>query len=918
MKNVVLVCLAVLFLIPACLYSQVFYLNNGFTNGGNVRSCNGQFKDSNPYGNYTYNETYTVTFQTDSATGQAMQLEFDTLDIAKGDTMFIYDGPSTSAKLVTILTNKDGVPFSIRATALNKSGSLTVKFTSDNNDVSSGWNAHLICKSPCQSISVQLATSPPADANGFINICKGGTITFSGKGLYNQNNLYYHQSDTTAKYLWTFSDGKDTAGIFANQIKRTFTTEGGTIAQLALMDQNECYNTLPVQVKVRTSLTPTFNIKPPSLCINDTTRLVARPAYPEAVFSNLPVYSDNKPLNDGVGKCYETSINVNQFAPLQKLVSINELDGILLNMEHSFLGDITIAITAPNGVKVFLKKQVGTTNDWASFLGEPVDEPFPNSPLASMPGKGYDYLFSPTPTYGTMASEKGKYNYSYIDKAGQSQVNHFYLPEGNYASEENLSALVGTQLNGLWTIEVCDNFKEDNGFIFYWTIRFKPSVYPDSEVYTSVVASQQWFNSPGIVSAKDSVAYISLPQQGIYNYTYRVTDQFGCYVDTTVQLAVHPFPLKPNLGNDALICLGKTVKVTITNPQPATTYTWSTGAVNDTTQTITKAGSYSVTAYNSFGCKLIDTIVIVDNEPIGISLGKDTLYCASNPLKLEPSITGNIASYVWNTGETSAGIITKQAGTFVVTGKTNSGCQVSDSILLGANPADLFQLPQDTIICMGTSYRLTVNTPAGSSFSWDDGFTNNQRLITGGNYALTVNYQGCRKKDEMLVGIQPVPVVNLGADTTICIGFDLPLKVFYPAASYLWNDGSTANNLVARSSGLYWIQTNLARCTFRDSINITQRRCECRVKMPNAFSPNGDGVNDEYKPEISCFPKDYQLSIFNRYGQLLFNTKDFNQYWKGTQKDKPLPVGTYYYILTYFNVDTRQNEQYKGGITLLR
>ena len=918
MKNAVLVCLALFFLLPACLYSQVYYLNNGFTNGGNVRNCSGKFKDSNPFGSYTYNENYSVTFNTDSAAGQAVQLEFDTLDIAMGDTMFVYDGTSTSSKLLTTLTNKAGVPLSLRATALNKSGSLTIRFKSDNNDLSSGWNANLICKSPCQSIAVQLTTIPAADANGFINICKGASITFSGKGSYNQNNLYYHQSDTTAKYLWTFSDGKDTSGIFANQFKRTFTTEGGTIAQLALLDQNECYNTVPVQVKIRTSLTPTFNIKTPALCITDTLRLVAKPLYPEAVFSNLPVYSDNKPLNDGVGKCYETSINVTQFLPQQKLVNLNELDGILINMEHSFLGDITIAIRAPNGVKVYLKRGVGTTAGWESFLGEPVDEPFPNSPLSSKPGKGYDYLFSPNPKFGTMDFEKGKYKYSYTDKAGQKQVDHTYLPEGSYAAEDSLSALLGTTLNGLWTIEVCDNFQEDNGFIFYWTIKFKPSVYPDSEVYSSYVSSQQWQNSPGIISAKDSIAFISLPQQGTYNYSYRVTDEFGCSVDTTVQLTVNPYPLKPNLGNDASVCLGKTVIVSITNPQPATTYTWSTGAVNDTTQTITRAGSYTVTAANVFGCQLKDTVVIVDNEPISIALGKDTLFCNSNPLKLTPATSGNITSYVWNTGETVSSIVAKQAGSFIVTGKTNSGCQVSDTLLLGTNPADLFQLPQDTIICMGSSYRLAANTPPGATYTWEDGSTTNPRLLTGGNYELTVNYQGCIKKDGLLVGIQPLPVVNLGADTSVCIGFDYTLKASYPAATYIWSDGSTASSLVTRNGGLYWVQATLARCTFRDSINITQRRCECKVKMPNAFSPNGDGINDVYKPEISCFPKDYRLSVFNRYGQLLFNSTSFNENWNGLQNGKPLPVGTYYYILTYFNVDTQQNEQYKGGITLLR
>ena len=88
--------------------------------------------------------------------------------------------------------------------------------------------------------------------------------------------------------------------------------------------------------------------------------------------------------------------------------------------------------------------------------------------------------------------------------------------------------------------------------------------------------------------------------------------------------------------------------------------------------------------------------------------------------------------------------------------------------------------------------------------------------------------------------------------------------------------------------------------------------------MPNAFSPNGDGVNDTYRPYIKCYPRSYQLTIFNRYGQQVYYSKDYRALWDGKVNGNTAPMGAYYYILTFRNDEMMKEEKRTGNITVLR
>ena len=917
--NKCLTCFLLVFLFfKAGALGQVYSLNNGFTNGGVVSACNGIFKDSNGGGEYKNNENYSVTFLPGTV-GTSIEFRFDTLALAVGDTLWIYDGPTLLAPTILFFSANDGST-TVRGSATNTSGALTIRFTSDNAITNKGWSASIFCKPPCQSINANISfTIPASDANGFINICTGQSVFFKGRGIYNDNDLIYHQSDSSSKFKWRVTDSKDTTGIFLDTFRHRFTREGGFIIELRITDTAGCINTNRAFIKVRTGIRPEFNLQiPPRNCSTDTIRIRTRPKMMSGSFVNPPVVADSIFLPDGTNIAYQTTLNINQFLPGQTLNDLNDLKGILVNMEHSWLGDFEIAIKAPSGVTVRLKYSTGVGIGWESFLGEPVDEPSSSHPFASIAGKGYSYVFSPNPTFGTMASERGRYRYSYIDNAGQTQNNHTYLPAGSYASEESLAPLVGTELNGQWTITVIDKFSVDNGFIFYWTLQFAPTLYPSSEIYATQFGSGSWSPGLNILTGSDSLVTIISNTPGSYPYQYSITDNFGCRHDTAFTLVVFDKPVKPTLGRDTAICDGLPINLQVNNVQGGQIYSWSTGAAGSTSISINQPGIYWVSTSNLQGCSNRDTILAIASTPYSVTLGPDTTYCTtgSNVLRAVTSIP--IAKFVWSNNTTADNLPITAPGNYWVETVNAAGCKVRDTILVTENNINTFELPADSSICDLIFLQLNLQPPAGAIITWNDGSIGNIKNLVPGNYSIQANYRGCIKSSDIIVGMKPLPRINLGRDTSICFGFTVPLSVSYPGATYLWSNGRKDSNITIGAEGKYWVQTMLNGCTYRDTLELKTRDCACEVKVPNAFSPNGDGVNDFFVPVIKCFPQRYQLSIFNRYGQLIFDTRSYTHRWDGKLNGNVVAIGTYYYIITFYNENLKKDEKYPGSITLLR
>ncbi|MBK9012598.1 MAG: proprotein convertase P-domain-containing protein [Saprospiraceae bacterium] len=543
-----------------------------------VNDCSGFFMDSGG-GNADYgaNQHFTTTICPDGTTGSHIQLIFGSTNFAAGDELCFFDGPNTAAPALSCASDfTPGAAFIIQATAVNASGCLTVTFDSDATGQSAGWSADINCIPSCQTIlSVLDHTDPavnPLDT-GWIDICPGERVFFYGMGSYPQNGLVYNHSDLTSDFEWDFGDGAITYGPTVSHI---FDQPGGYIVQLEITDQLGCKNTNFISQRVRVAPRPTFEMGawPAQICVGDTVALndmvnAMDMNHTVSVMPNVGTFqtagirSDSLPLPDGDGSCYMTNISFSGFSPGQLLTNINDLIGIFVTMEHSWMRDLEITLTCPNGQSAILHNHPGQTGGEV-FLGIPyeADEGF----ITPIPGTGYDYGWAPSP----------QYNQTWIQYAN-THPSVGTLPEGTYNSYQPLTNFLGCPLNGDWEIEVCDHWGIDNGYIFSWSIEFDPSLYPSVETFTPSIASWGWNNHPSILySTPDSLVGSPL-NAGEVAYTFTVNDNFGCSWDTTVNLQVlpetHPLChaceaiLTP--APDTVVCVGEPVSINVSSPMAA-------------------------------------------------------------------------------------------------------------------------------------------------------------------------------------------------------------------------------------------------------------------------------------------------------------------------------------------------------------
>ncbi len=159
--------------------------------------------------------------------------------------------------------------------------------------------------------------------------------------------------------------------------------------------------------------------------------------------------------------------------------------------------------------------------------------------------------------------------------------------------------------------------------------------------------------------------------------------------------------------------------------------------------------------------------------------------------------------------------------------------------------------------------------------------------------------------------------LNLGNDTTICLGNYLSLTSSLINASYLWQDNSTINPYIVTNSGTYWLDLSYRNCSYSDTIKVDLKNCETVFEMPNIFTPNGDGMNDYFLPKEIQNIEAISLMIYNRWGQKVYETKSLTSGWNGKYNGKESDDGTYYWIVNYSTYSNSTNTA-KGYLTLIR
>lgn len=702
---------------------------------GSSSSCNTVFYDNGgPNGNYSNNQNLTYTICPGTA-GSFVQVNFTTFNLQNNDFLYVYNGSNTSAPLIGTFSNTVS-PSLIQATAPNSTGCLTFVFTSNQNGNSAGWVANVSCYVPCQTITANLnSTSPAAQSDGIIRICPGQSIQFNGSGTFSQ-------SGTGASYLWNFGNNTTATGSTATA---TYNTAGTYYVNLDI-SLNGCTssNSINQIVQVSTNTTITTSATPLVLCQGQTANLSATVTPQPYIQSCTTPYSGLTYLLDGNGVTYSTSIPVDCYNSTQTIQSANDISEICLTMEHSYLGDLSISITCPNGQTALLKAYPGGAG---TYLGCPLDDP------AVGPGTYRTYCFTPTAT--TLLVNGATSN---CGVPAAPSING-----GNYMPVQPFTNLIGCPLNGSWTISVTDNLNLDNGYISTWDINFNPNLPGASGSFTPTITSRGWVSTTGLTSTGGTTATVAPTTVGQNCYTYTATNNFGCTTTQVQCITVNP-GVTPTFTQVAPICSGGTLGALSTTSNNGITGTWSPALNNTATTTYT----FTPTAGQ---CATTTTMTIVVNPApvVATNVTNETCTTADNGIIAVTASGPNNGYNVSWTGTSSGNpagteiatsggaysITNLNAGNYTITVSNTAGCSSTTTAVVTQPTPLVATISAPPILCAGSTTTITVGASGGTGPYIGTG----TYTVTAGTYTYTVtDANGCTSTVTITIA-NPAPIV---------------------------------------------------------------------------------------------------------------------------------------------------------------
>ncbi len=902
------------------------------------------------YGNY---RSDTITLFSGTPGSPLIKVSVLGLDIDEGDSLFFYNGAVPSATNLiqglgalgaTFLNNSNPIivgagGFAVQTTVVNPTGAMTIVFKSDGNTRAAGFELAVTCLESCQRIIGgfdNVLTTPrphklnPDDGYKYIDVCEGDSVKFVATATFLDNDLSYHQSLDSCTFFWNLGDiSYTTYGV--NTVYRYYVAGNGYEVVLQIKDQKNCFNSNSNIVRVRTSVNPIVQIAHlTDICQNATIDLRAGTSlgsdvivspFESNIVSTLS-FDSTLFLPDGVclgagTQCYNSFLVFSSFAAGSTIQYSTDILSVCFTMEHSYLGDVKMSVVCPSGLSVqthsqphgnglYLGLPYGLSNHGAFDV---TSQPNNCNATVNPQGIGWNYCWSEVPTYGYHGGANNYLEQNQnntppgsgltCDSTNRAALTNFYKPHNSF------TGLLGCPLNGAWSIEICDLWAIDNGYIFQWQLGLDQRLLPAPWTYRVEIDSIYW-TGQNVSYLNDSTFRANPTVPGINHYQFNLRDEFGCIYDTLVPLNVVPLPL-PNLGPDTTFCENTPLVLDphYHNTALNTSYNWlynnSSGNNSDRTYLVSNAGQYIVTLTNDNGvvqCSNSDTMnVIVYKKPVISFYLADSIGCQPFLAKFLNYTTwqpGDTVSFKWNLGDYGHPLneptnfepehLYERWGGYNVklVATTDKGC--SDSIVKW----DYVQVKKSP-----TAFYTASPNPTMISVNPTIQFTN-----------FSENY-------------------NLGETTWLWDFKDgATSDQFSPTHTYTEPDDYRVLLTVTTAFG----------CTDTFSYNII---VEDEIFVPSLITPNNDGYNDILIIGNVNTNRDNILKIYNRYGKKVYEKKNYyttsvckkldetGQKWdcaspknidKGW-KAEGLSDGVYYYVFEYDGVSKKVS--LNGSISIM-
>lgn len=419
------------------------------------------------------------------------------------------------------------------------------------------------------------------------------------------------------------------------------------------------------------------------------------------------------------------------------------------------------------------------------------------------------------------------------------------------------------------------------------------------------------------------------------SYTVSGLDQSGCHYVSTQTVHVYTTPTVSVLG-PTVMCPGYQ---TMLKAYGANTYSWNTGSTTSVNIVIQWTPSVTYTVYgNSNGCVTAQPVTVLLKRPDVLISGGNVTVCPGTAVTM--TVTGT-KYYVWSTGSSGSTVVVTPTVTtsYTVQGMDEKACvnKSTTSITVQTKTAvtgfsytspicektpSLAPIPVDSFNTGGTyySFDLPVDSVSGQL---------DLSSVSPGNYFVTylVRKQACLEASSStatLAVAQSTPL-SITQDLTIVPGSSVVLHVS-GGITYSWSPSANlsctnCSQPVASppENTQYCVSAELNSCSTKTCVNITVS-CETSndYSVPNAFTPNGDGNNDEFclRGWDVC-TSSFQVEIFDRWGEKVFESTDPNFCWSGVYKGKLMDAGVFVYVMSVQKFD-KTTVNRKGNITLIR
>lgn len=408
------------------------------------------------------------------------------------------------------------------------------------------------------------------------------------------------------------------------------------------------------------------------------------------------------------------------------------------------------------------------------------------------------------------------------------------------------------------------------------------------------------------------------------DYIIELTDNLGCKTDTSVRINIAVARLV-ELGPDQQKCTGDSL--ILDAGTQGNNYLWTTG---ERTQRIIvkQSGTYRVTVTNTnTQCQTVDELRVTFVPKPSVNAGTPQALCSDAvPIMLTGATPAN---GTWSgNGVTAAGLFTPRqnlVGIQTLTYSITQGvCTAQATKAITVQQAPQPNLPPNLSFCENVPQRVNATEYPNATYRWSNGVTTPTiEPAIAGTYFLTVTLGNCRVIDTMKVQIFDVPRPNLRPEVPLCVA-ENATTILDPGTgtgwAYKWTPGGEITRTITISrAGQYGLKVSTNDgCSVSQSSQVIER-CEPRIYVPDLFTPNGDGINDALDVYVSHIT-DFDLKIYNRWGEVVYATDDITQRWDGRYRDFLYPTQSYAWVITYksFYFPERPAAVKRGAVMLVR